>query len=224
MGVCREDLHKGGKVYMRSRLQRVGGNSDYKLQHCEVLDIFRAAARVRRIDDGHETTLRYNEMEPDEEYLEWRDQKEQHKYASLAAETDPPPPTPPTLKAAIGELVKVGRAPAAPAPAASSTAVPVTAVRKRPERVPPLAPEPEPEKKADPVQVQPQPSVPSLTSFKQLIESSRQLLSPIEARMSALEADIAELSVRMEAATSEHKELSEQRSALELLLGTRGGS
>lgn len=236
MTVDRVELYKGGSVYVKTRLQCANGSGEYKLRKAEVLDIFRAAARVKILDTGETTTLRYNELEPDEEYLDWRESKEADRKRAVDAVKEEIIPRevafePPTLKAALSDHMRLAPSPpAGPDPAEETTAATTTAVRKPKRSSTPLPPAPDPEpvpapeEKAETVQELPQDTLSRTTGFQQIIEDSRRLLGPIQARVAQLDEEIAELSVRLETATSERKQLDEQRSALELLLSTQRGT
>lgn len=90
MARLREDFPVGGYCYLKTRhsysTSAAAPATVQKRRHARIVSVERAALVLRTVDDGREAKWPINLVEPDEEYLAARDQKERDKHARLRRE------------------------------------------------------------------------------------------------------------------------------------------
>ena len=115
MAASRDDLEVGGTCFLR--VGYAGPNGSSKLNRCQVVDVMRAAARVRLLDSGRELTCRFNQLEPDHDYLMEREEREERRRERVREPIAPPPPSPPATTPTPGlKLVPPSAPPPQPGP------------------------------------------------------------------------------------------------------------
>lgn len=92
MSVGRDDLEVGGTCFLRIGYD--GASSQVKLRRAQVVEVVRAAARLRLLDTGRELTARFNMLEPDHDYLQERAERERKRKERLREDSLLPPPAP----------------------------------------------------------------------------------------------------------------------------------
>lgn len=98
MAIAREDMEEGGFVLMKTRFPGVGGAAVAMKKHrAKVLTIMRGGVQIRREDNGKQLTVKFCDLEPDEEWLSQRDVKEAQKRKRIEQDLRlvEPPPKPP---------------------------------------------------------------------------------------------------------------------------------
>lgn len=193
MGAHREELQVGGSCLLKTRMRFGSGNTALKMHKAEVLEMLGKSSLRVKVDDGRTLVVRYNEVEPDEEWLAEQDEKERQKRARIERESQPAAPTAITpMKVSMAELLKnaESKRPSDPPPPPAPPVAPSPLPQELRLVSPPAAPA-----KRSKTQLAPPPpqsiapaNIPNVAASQldAWLEMGRDVLKPIDTELSAM--------------------------------------
>lgn len=125
MGLARDEAYVGGRAYRKLRNAAGGAATAERLESVTILETNRGGCRCR-LESGKEVMLPWNLLEPDHDYLDERDAKEEAKRERIRREANEPfqlhavgnPPPSTGLKVSMESMLAAHnqKAPSAPPP------------------------------------------------------------------------------------------------------------
>ncbi len=195
-----------GFCFLVSKFGTKSGSA-IKKRRCQILEVERAALRLRVCEDGRETKVHIHEVEPDFEWLEQHKLAMAEKKERLRRESMPPEETL-VPKAPIVRLVEESPPLRVPMLASQLGERPLKALPKRLPSTPPPPPQ------------EPRPNLE--TDFEAWLSHAERMRGEFDKELAELEPEIQRLSAELRTKMQRHDELQRKRSALFRALGPDG--